>query len=358
MKRAGTVSAAAGLIFLGVWMIASRSNPDRGAEIFKWWPVLIVLLGLEILITIGFGKFKDIKPGINMLVIPVFMIFVVISLYHNITDNIYSFMKNNVSLDSVVRLGDNFDKKYYKELRAEKLLEGNVSRLQLDSNNIMAEVHKSADGKIKLVMSIFVDKEAPVSSYNANVIKITDGYRISISEDYIKKVRIDLYVPDGKDIIINTQNTSIISHAGLDKTNYDVKCSNINLNLTGGQKLNLVADSCSADIDNVSEVNINSGSGKTVITGDTRKMNLSIDNGTLDVNNKICSSVNVSMESGVVNFITKDKNVTVNTELDSGVCHVNNEKRINSGIQKVLGNGTGKLGIKLSSGNIKFSSQE
>ncbi|WP_342455553.1 hypothetical protein [Caloramator sp. Dgby_cultured_2] len=64
-------------------------------------------------------------------------------------------------------------------------------------------------------------------------------------------------------------------------------------------------------------------------------------NGKIDVkdDNKkedVVKNFNVSLNSGVVNFSTKEKDVDVELNLDNGVCRLNGDTRVNSGIKGLL----------------------
>lgn len=75
--RVGTLSMGILLLGLGSGLIIAQINSVAVAEIiFKWWPLLFVLLGLEILGQLFINKNNDIK--IKYDVFSIFMVFVII----------------------------------------------------------------------------------------------------------------------------------------------------------------------------------------------------------------------------------------------------------------------------------------
>lgn len=64
------------------------------------------------------------------------------------------------------------------------------------------------------------------------------------------------------------------------------------------------------------------------------------------------------MNNGSISLDSKDKNLSINTDINHGTCKINDEKRVNSGISKNIGTGEGVVKAKLNNGTIRINSGE
>lgn len=355
MRKIGTISAAAGFIFLGVWMIISKGNPQLGDEIFKWWPLIIIILGVEVLTSFKGDRENEKKTGMNGLIIPVIIIFLCVNGFQGVS---YYFSGNGLSFDKLIRWGEGMNVTNYKEIQCAKILEPYGTKFAFNADNSLIKLMKSTDGKIKIDAKVYTNKNESRSSYEIKESKDAYGYTISMKEDYIKRVHADIYIPDGYTISIETDNSSIKTYDSFSKSNFDIKTNSSNIELSGGESLILNIDSGTMKVNNIKDVRIKGNSGTISISGDTQIIDTRLDSGTFNLNNTLCKNINVELNSGMINIKTKDKNVDVNAGLDSGICIIDGDKRINSGLNKTMGTGNGKVRIKLDSGTIKYSSQE
>jgi hypothetical protein len=358
MRRIGTISSAAGFIFLGIWMIISKSNPTLGEAIFKWWPLLIIVLGIEVLVNYSLEKPEEKRARLNLLIVPVIIIFLSVNTFQGISYYFNGFNGSGFSFDKLIRWGENFDLNNYKEIDTSKVLNPYGKNLQFEADSALINFIKATDNKIKVDAKVYVNKGDSRNSYNINESKGVDGYTISMKEDYIKRVVADIYIPDGYTIGITTDSSSIKTNDIFTNTNYNIRTDSGNVELTGGESLVLDINSGTMKLADIKDVRIKGDSGTISISGNTESLDARLDSGTFNLDNKLCKNVNVELDSGIIGIKTKDKNVAVNAELSSGICTVAGERRINSGINKILGTGEDKVRVKLDSGTIKFSSQE
>lgn len=49
MRKIGTTTSAICFILLGIWIMINSNNPDLGIKLIKFWPIIIILIGIEIL---------------------------------------------------------------------------------------------------------------------------------------------------------------------------------------------------------------------------------------------------------------------------------------------------------------------
>ena len=116
MRKVGTISSSVGLIFYGIWMIVTQNDKILASEVFKWWPVLFIVIGIEILILHGIRS-TDKKVGFNPLIIFIVILFLVTNISIGVKDQVNKFVKNNnvdVSLANLKNIFENIDVNYNK----------------------------------------------------------------------------------------------------------------------------------------------------------------------------------------------------------------------------------------------------
>lgn len=358
MRRIGTISSAFGLIFLGVWMLIDQNNPGLAREIFKWWPILIVVLGIEVLVYYSSEKEFAKKPGFNFLIIPIIIIFICINVFQGIIGYIGGVDGSGFSFDKLIRYGMNFDSNNYKLIETTKVLPVDGKDFEFDADNGAIRFYKSQDRNIKVAARVYVDRGSDINAYNIKEIKNPNGCVIKMKEDYIKKVAADIYIPDGLNININTDSSTISTDGNFPLTSYTIKTNSSNVELSGGQQLILDIDSGNMDITDIKDVRIKGDSGKITVKGNTVNLDAKLDSGIITLENELCKNVNAELSSGIIKISTRDRNVNVNASIDSGICTVDGERRINAGVNKILGSGVNKVRIKMDSGTISFTSRE
>jgi hypothetical protein len=150
MKRIGTLTSAAGLIFLGVWMIISRNNAELGDQIFNWWPALIILLGVEILVIFSVRK-EDQRVGMNYFLIPVIILFLLVNIYHGVVSGIKLHLGNNISLGDLIKYADsniNDWESRYKKIETSKTIEKYGTGIIFSSENANVNIKKPQTGSV------------------------------------------------------------------------------------------------------------------------------------------------------------------------------------------------------------------
>jgi hypothetical protein len=164
MRRIGTISSAAGLMFLGIWMIISKTNPVLGAEVFKWWPAVIVVLGIEVLFQ--FSKREGERTRINLLIIPVLLVLLSINIYNGVKIGIGDLVKNiNLGNMPDINIGG-LDINNYKVVKTSKTLQASGNLIYFSADNAKLNIKKSTDGNIKIDGNVYVDENSSISSYD------------------------------------------------------------------------------------------------------------------------------------------------------------------------------------------------
>lgn len=352
MRKIGTISSSAGLIFLGVWMIISKTNPTLGAEVFKWWPAVIVLLGLEVLLQIT--RKEGEKTSINFLIIPVLLILLCVNVFNGVRNNFGGFFRN-IDFGNVPEISfDGFDGGNYKAMQTTKILEAKGKELIISMDNGKINIYPATDGKIKIEGDVYVKDSYDIDKYEIIEDATDAGYRINLSDGTISKVALDVYIPDGYNLKLEGDNLNIKGDEAFTKSSIDFKGDNINVNLNGAASSNIDYNNGNINLNNVKEITANGDNANLNIDGDAEKIYITADNGRVNINNNICSDINIETGQGVVKLITKDDNVKVDVELDQGVTEINDSKFVNTGSSETFGTGAGKVKIKMDQGAVKF----
>lgn len=355
MKKAGTISSAAGLVFLGVWMIINKSSPSLAYEMFKWWPAIFIIFGLEILFT--FGENREKKPGINFIIIPVIIIFLIVNAAQSFLYSIggKNLMINGFNFDNFLKFTEENDFSRYKEIKSVKQFTPLGNKIYFSASNARLNILKSTDGNIKIDAVVYVDKSSSLTKYDINEEKTSDGTKISMNENYIKKVSVSLYIPDNYNLDIDTDNLDISNSNILDKV--DIKSDNGSFKMSNAKSIVINCDNNNANINDIKDISMKGDNCNININGNCENISINSDNGKADITNKICRNVNVEMDNGVVKINTADRNLKVDAKLDQGTCKVFDERRVNSGISKTIGLGEGNINVKMEHGTISVSQE-
>ncbi|WP_373899328.1 LiaI-LiaF-like domain-containing protein [Haloimpatiens sp. FM7315] len=329
MKRIGTVTTAVSLIFYGAWCIFKNFNYDLAMEIFKFWPLIFIFLGIEFLHFSRKNYEEDRRPKINYFIILVVIIFLNTSLYYNVKNRTISFFGSELGINN-----DNYKNFFkngkiigflpnkYKKLDSKMSLDSYGKELYMDFSNGKINIENSSDNKITLDLKIYVEKENNINSYNIKSKKEEKGYKIDLKDSEVHGVEGTIYVPEGYYVKLNGGNMDVSSE-----------------NFSGD--VDIDGANCSIDL-----------------KGDIQRSNIDISNGKVKIKNELCKDIKIDTSNASVYIDTKDSNLKVEADISNGVCKLNGEKRINSGISKTLGNGEGNIEIDVSNGVVDLNCGE
>ncbi|EYE87812.1 hypothetical protein Q428_11440 [Fervidicella metallireducens AeB] len=359
MKKIGTFTSAIGFIYLGVWMIINKSDPQLGELIFKFWPVLIVGVGLEILFQLAVKNHE--KIGFNPLIILVLIAFVTVNAFQGISKTVKYNLKNiegNFSLNDFVDWVNDVDIKNYAVINASSTFQRTKDVLNLNADNGKVILEESQDNNIRVEAKIYADKKKEGINYRINKMDIEGETKLNFKESYIKKVEITLYLPKDIKIKLNVNNLNLIQGENSLDTQIFIDSNNCNVDIKDKSKVSIDCNNGRILAENVNDIKINGNNATVTVKGKAENINIDVDNGKIDIDNKKCKNIKIDMDNGVVNLKTEDKDVNVNIDLEQGVTKINEERRVNSGIRKVLGNGNGIVNINVDRGTVEFKSQE
>lgn len=359
MKKIGTFTSAIGLIYFGVWMIINKSNPHLGEIIFKFWPILIVGVGLEILFQITLKNQE--KMGFNPLIILVVIVFITVNALQGISKTIKNNFRNiegDFSINKFIDWANELDFKNYEEIKASSTFEKTTDVLKLDAGIGKVTLEKSDDNNIRVDAKIYIDKKKKGVNYKFNKMDINGETILDFNGNYVKEIAVIIYVPNDVKLKFNVDNLSLQDGENSLDVPIFVNADNCNVDIKNKSKVSIDCNNGRILGENVSDIKINGNNAAAAITGRTENINIDIDNGKIDIDNKKCKNIKIDMDNGVVKLKTEDNDVNVNIDLEQGITKINEDRRVNSGIRKVLGNGNGIVNIKVDRGTVEFKSQE
>ena len=352
MKRIGTISAAAGLIYLGSWMIINKINPDLGAEVYKWWPLVIVILGVEVLV--HFSRKDGERVGFNFLIVPVLILMLIVNVFNGIKTGFGNWFGNwNAAGAPRINIsGFNFNDSRGINTSKSLTVYGNV--LNFRANNASIEFRKSNGENIRIEGKIYVDEDSFVNKYDITEKKDDSGYTVEILDNFVKGVKLDIYVPDGYNVKLGVDNLDLRSNEDFNKSNFNIDADNINVNLKGAQGTIMNYRNGNINLDDIMNIELKGNNSNINVRGESENISIDADNGKVDVNNEICKNVNIDLNQGIASVRTDDKDVDVNIELNQGISGINNDKGVNKGISRTFGQGMGKVKMKVHQGTANF----
>ncbi|KYH35477.1 hypothetical protein CLTEP_06530 [Clostridium tepidiprofundi DSM 19306] len=322
MRKVGTLTASVGLIFLGVWMVVNKNNPEIGAMVFKFWPAIFVVLGIEVLIAAN-KKDNKVVNRINYWVIPVIILFLIV--------NVFIFAKNKITsiahisfpeITNSIDISDSFSSNKYDVINATKSLEKYGDKIDLNLKNGDIEIKKSTDDKIKIDANVYVKQNSGIDEYEIIEQKKSEGYCIDFNQHYVKKVKATIYIPNG----------------------YDIKVDSTNINF----KLE--------DSELTANVFIDGTNGDVKLDGDISNVKIDMTNANVQIKNSTCKDVDVDLTNGDVSIKTNDDNVKINVDTTVGICFLNGSKY--KSVNKKIGDGEGKIRVDITNGVVNIKTQE
>ena len=316
MNRVGTLSSAIGLIFFGIWMILNQNYTSLGRSLFKCWPIIFIIIGLEILFYFN-SKDDNKRVGFNPLIIFVILLFMFSNIFMGIKDNFTNIFQGSISNDWY----NIFDKRYEK-INVNKTIVFNGDKINLALNNASIEVKKSLDNNIKIEGNVSV--KSGVLEYAIKEEINGNQCNINIKNDNVKLADLVIYIP----------------------SKYGIKVA----------ANNLIFDSNDEDFKADYILTIDNGSVK--INGDAENVDIQMNNGIINVNNKLSKNVNINMDNGKIDLNTQDRNVEIKADIDVGISSVNGVNSVNAGIKKIYGSGEDKISVKVDHGTVNIKSQE
>lgn len=315
--RAGTFTLSIVLIALGAMMILSKtSNLPAGELIAKWWPIVIILLGVDFLICTAIASHKGRQSGIDILSIILIVILVVG--FNGSYSLVRIFSKNNI----IGNIPNDFsnpmvyahESKFTKDV---SLSAKGTSKLKVYNQFGDIDIAKGTGDKIEISADITIrnDNEAYAQEISEKLFKTTEGKTASIESDiqkYIDRSRIKgitinytIKIPDG----ISTEVENKFGKTNIDSIKGDVDIDSS----FGAIKVNSI----------YGDVDIDSSFGDVDVTGVTKSADVTSKHGKISIQD-IKGDVKTDCSLGATNIDNVSGQVTAKNE--SGSLDVSNIK--------------------------------
>lgn len=236
--KVGTLTMGLVLIGLGALLIMSRIQGISAVDlIFKWWPIILVFLGIETLIFSQLASRAETRiryDGISIFLIIVLIVFILGG--HGLRF-IFDNLNFNPGRHNIIR-NYRYETKLYKELNVSA---AGAKKLLVSNSMGKIDVSKGSGNDIKIEANITMQNndEAFAKSLADSAVEISRGSEIKISTaDYndnrIKNVYIDyvIKVPEGMEVDVDNSFGDIIvreisSNVSIENSNGKITAGNI-----------------------------------------------------------------------------------------------------------------------------------
>lgn len=352
MRKIGTLTLALSLIYYGIWMALRNMNPSIAKDIFLWWPVIFVLLGIEVLFNLR--KSENIrKMGFNVGLIFMILVFFITNLFYQ---------RYNNSFDSIVNIKNNLIDSNWdintKSIHTTKIIAIKNNKFQFQTANGNLDIKKSGDNNVKLDLNVKVKEDSGIKKYDINEQNENDLTKVDINEDYIKGVEGTLFIPDGADVNIVIDNLNINSRDNLTDTVLNIDSKNGKFVVSNVAHIGIQALNGEVSVNDVKDTSLNVDNGKLNIAGNMENVDVNMKNASVDIDNSTFKNINIEGNNGSVRVNTKDINVDANLTCNIGECNFNGEKINRGTLTKATGNGSNKIKASVDIGSVKVNSQE
>jgi len=199
--RVGTFSMGAMLIVVGLLLLCSEIWGWNGsALIIRWWPAILIILGVEILAYIGFSREE--QPKLKFDGLSIFLVILIILLSTGVYA-VNNVIKSDVSQGILGEIG--FYKNETVILQNYDIKADQVKKLQINNSYGRIEVEKYDGSDIKIDASIIVrnNDEEKARQLVENIVEVAEG----------------------ENLLVNTRNKGILgdSRNNQIEVNYSVK---------------------------------------------------------------------------------------------------------------------------------------
>lgn len=207
-KRVGTITLAIGLIILGVVLFINNYTNFGLEELYKYWPVLLIGLGIEMFVyMIIYRQDEEVKLKIDGLCIVFIIVAAIVS--SNINFNLDpGFSLNMFGGNSII------DGVRYKSELKENIIKDSISKdytiNKLEVKNSYGDIklvpYNQKYIKVEALVKVRYNDEQAAREYLKNAIKIVEGETTQILAAEINRTNKDAYSKATIDFVIYVPN--------------------------------------------------------------------------------------------------------------------------------------------------------
>ncbi|MBP2643397.1 MAG: hypothetical protein H6Q67_1284 [Firmicutes bacterium] len=355
MRKIGTLTAAAGLIFLGIWLMLANFDKSIADQFFNWWPILIIFIGLEILYFLKQNPSGE-KPRPSGLFFAVIILFLIL----NASQNLHSHFEKIFYHHSCSLFENNFDwsNDHYKKVSTSQTLIPNSNDIVISASKGTFHIKKSPDNTLRIEGDVYVDPTSTLSDWKLNPEPNSGEMLLDFKNPDITMASVDIYVPDGASLWINADEVKLnSSKAGISKLSLD--CNEGDLNLSNIKTMDIKMQSGNANLHGPSEsITMNMDNGKLDLNGNVHQLSITMTDGELDINNTAEQDAHIQLNSGIINYNTHNKDAAVTLSVINGISILDGLKTVGGEINHTYGSGNSRITINLGNGKLSFSNRE
>lgn len=351
MKKIGTISFSIGLVYYGIWLALKNFNSYFADWIFKFWPVIFIILGIEIFILRNKGDLEGRKYGFNVGVIVIICIFAITNVFFGIT---HSFNIRNFINNGDFEITD-FSS---KDIAVNKTIDLKNKNISFETNNGDITIKKSNDSTAKFQGTVRVANSYNKNSYDIKNVFTNDYNDINMQDSFIKNVKGTLYIPEGVNLKINIKNVSLNSYDDLSGMSIELTSDNGNVNITGASAADVKLKNGYVNLKDIGNVKLFAHNIKSDLSGKFAKIDTNFNNGSVNMNDVTFNNINITGDKGAVTLNTKESNLKVNLNCSLGNVKFNGESVSNGNLVRETGDKTNNMDISVKMGSIDVNSQE
>lgn len=353
MRKIGTITTAISFIFLGVALLLSKFNGDLAYTVFKFWPMMIIVLGLEFLY-ISY-KNKDEAKSYKFSFLTIFVLIVFL-----ITDSAWGLVRSIdfESLKSQIENSIGYSNTNKVAFRVEKEL--SKARMILRANNADIDIKPSKEKKLIFDGYIQAKNNKGIDEPTTYFREEADKLTLDLNREPIGGIEGTLYVPNGISIEIIVNNGKIESEEDLSNAVMIVDSKNAYVNLKNLKEAHIKNSNGDIEISNINDSSIENVNGSVKVNGNSENVDIDNKNGAVIIDNDISRNIKVRSNTGDVRLRSDSADAVLKATTDYGTIRMNgnalSENKQN--LNKTLGNGNGNINIWTKSGDIDIEMKE
>lgn len=345
MKRWKVGTLTCGLLFitLGVLLLIYQTNKTSALNlIFTWWPIILIFLGLEVLISTQIASRYEYKiqyDGVSIFLIIIVLLFSlgIFSAKH--------VLGNHFSFNAFNDFSYKNESKFHKNIT---ITPKDKLTLENSMGNIIVEKSNGTSIELDADITVSNNDENYAKTISENAVKVSEGSDINITSDFsnndstakIKSIDYRLKIPQKMNVELQNEFGKIETRNLQGELKVENKNGNITVSNNSG---NLVVQNSFGSID------VQGIDGNVSSTNKNGSMSLKKINGNVKAEDNF-GSVTVSNING--NLDTNCSNGSMNLDNISGYVTASNKF---GSIE--LTNATGAINLSSSNGNITFDNK-
>ncbi|MCB2287064.1 DUF4097 family beta strand repeat-containing protein [Clostridium algidicarnis] len=344
MKKVGTFTLALSLIFLGAVLIIKQIDPAMSMTIFKFWPGIFIILGIEYLLVNRKQKHDKVSHSFNFGIIIVIIIFMIMEGFYglkiNVIDEFKSFDKAEVKEFNIDKYSDG------RKINVDQELYSLNKNIKIDGVNAKITLKRSTGDSIRIVGDINVSDNYYDDIYRIKIEDKDGTIYVRLDDNQIKAINFVIYVPSSSNINLNFNNAEIKNEDDMSDSNLKINNNNGNFILNNFKSIGLNVNNGNINIKDTRNINISSNNIKAHILGDIEKLNIESNISSIDVKSSQINEADINCNNGKIKLESGNKS-KLDLQASKGKITVDDKKISVNTFNKNEGDGNIKIKIDL-----------